>query len=207
MTDGSRFWDGVAERYAKRPVPDEETYRRKLDLAREVLTPDSEVLELGCGTGSTAIALAPHAKRILAADYSAKMLEIAREKARAAGVQNVEFQQAGVDDLDLPDASVDAVLAMNLLHLLDDRDAALATVFRLLKPGGAFVSGTACLGDMSVLIRAILPLARAVGMAPPVRIFTADALAASVASAGFGIVHDWRPGRNKAVFIVARKPG
>ncbi len=207
MTDGSRFWDGVAERYARRPVSDEETYRRKLDLAREVLTPDSEVLELGCGTGSTAIALAPHAKRILAADYSAKMLEIAREKARAAGVQNVEFQQAGVDDLDLPDASVDAVLAMNLLHLLDDRDAALATVFRLLKPGGAFVSGTACLGDMSVLIRAILPLARAVGMAPPVRIFTADALAASVASAGFGIVHDWRPGRNKAVFIVARKPG
>lgn len=206
MSDGSRFWNRIAKKYARRPVSDEETYRRKLDIIREHLTPEADALELGCGTGSAALALAPSAGRILAVDYAAGMIEIAREKARAAGVENVEFRRAGADDLDLPDGSMDAVLALNLLHLLDDREATLARIHGWLKPGGVFISGTACLADMSLPLRAIVPVLRAVGMAPPVKVFSADALTASMTAAGFEIVSDWRPGRNKAVFVAARKP-
>lgn len=206
MSDGSRFWNRIAKKCARRPVSDEETYRRKLDIIREHLTPEADALELGCGTGSAALALAPSAGRILAVDYAAGMIEIAREKARAAGVENVEFRRAGADDLDLPDGSMDAVLALNLLHLLDDREATLARIHGWLKPGGVFISGTACLADMSLPLRAIVPVLRAVGMAPPVKVFSADALTASMTAAGFEIVSDWRPGRNKAVFVAARKP-
>lgn len=122
MSRTSRFWDRMADGYAKKPVPDEAVYQKKLAVTRDALTPDMDVFEFGCGTGSTAIALAPHVKHIRATDISARMIEIARDKAEAAGVANVTFEQAGIDDLDVPDGTYDAVLAHSILHLVEDRD-------------------------------------------------------------------------------------
>ena len=59
MVQPSRFWDRHAKGYAKRPVPDEAAYQRKLKMTQDYLTPDMEVLELGCGTGTTALIHAP----------------------------------------------------------------------------------------------------------------------------------------------------
>ena len=50
----SRFWDRLAAGYAKKPVPDEEAYARTLERVRAHLTPNDRVLELGCGTGTSA---------------------------------------------------------------------------------------------------------------------------------------------------------
>lgn len=47
-----RFWDRIAEKYAKQPIANPEAYEEKLRLTRRRLTPDSSVLEFGCGTGS-----------------------------------------------------------------------------------------------------------------------------------------------------------
>lgn len=81
MTPSPRFWDFIATRYARQPVPDEAVYQRKLEITRGVLEPHHEVLELGCGTGSTAIAHAPHVRQVRAVDISPRMLDIARRKA------------------------------------------------------------------------------------------------------------------------------
>ena len=77
----ARFWDRIARRYARTPVPDEAIYQKKLSLTRKWMTPQMHVLEFGCGTGSTALKHAPFVNRILALDISAKMLDIARGKA------------------------------------------------------------------------------------------------------------------------------
>lgn len=205
MSQASRFWDRMADGYAKKPVPDEAVYQKKLAVTREALTPDMDVFEFGCGTGSTAIALAPNVKHIRATDISARMIEIARDKAEAAGVTNVTFEQAGIDDLDVPDGTYDAVLAHSILHLVEDRDAMIARVHRMLKPGGVFVSSTVCIGNMMVLFRFILPLAHALRLLPVIRVFTTKQLVASVNAAGFAIEHQWLPGKGKSVFAVARK--
>ena len=76
-----QFWDRIAEKYARRPVADEATYERKLAVTREYLTLESVVLELGCGTGSTAIAHAPFVKQVDATDLSPAMIGIAKRKA------------------------------------------------------------------------------------------------------------------------------
>ncbi len=52
MHQPSKFWDKHAERYSKSPVADEESYQKKLQVTREYLQPDMEVLEFGCGTGT-----------------------------------------------------------------------------------------------------------------------------------------------------------
>lgn len=206
MASQSKFWDRIAQRYSKQPVADEWSYQKKLAVTREFLTPESSVLEFGCGTGTTAITHAPAVKEVMATDISAKMLEIAQGKARAAGVENIRFKQCDLSELHSGDERWDVVLGMSILHLLDDKDEEIRRVFRLLKPGGVFVSSTACIGDFSSWFKYTAPLFRWVPFLPNVAVFSEPDLKESLTAAGFTIEYDWRPGKNKAVFIVARKP-
>ncbi|WP_404405089.1 class I SAM-dependent methyltransferase [Pelagibacterium halotolerans] len=209
MAELSRFWDNIADKYASQPVADEDAYQTKLKVTRTYFTPESEVLEFGCGTGSTAIAHAPFVKHIRAIDFSARMLEIARSKAEAAGTANVTFERADIIALDAADGSFDAVLGLSVLHLLKNRDEVIAKVYRLLKPGGVFVTSTACLGDTMPmrLFGAIAPIGRAFGLLPQINVMTHESLLRAFTDAGFDIVHNWRPGKGKAVFVIGRKPG
>ncbi len=201
-----RFWDRIAEKYARTPLADKDAYRQKLMLTRGYLQPGDRVLEFGCGTGSTALEHAPFVASIEATDLSPKMLHIARAKAADAGVTNVTFTEAGVEDFEAAPESYDAVLALSLLHLLGDRQAALAKIHTLLKPGGVFVSNTACLADFMGWFRWVAPLGRAVGLVPLVKIFGADALRREVRAAGFEIVEEFQQSKDKALFLIARKP-
>ena len=201
----ARFWDRIAARYARKPVADEAAYQRKLDVSREYLRPDMEVMEFGCGTGSTAIAHAPYVSHIRATDLSSKMIEIARRKADAAGIGNVTFEHASIEDFEAPARSLDAVLALNILHLLQDRDAAIAKVRDMLKPGGVFITSTVCLGGRMTWFRYVAPIGKALGLIPLVSFFTEEDLKRSLKRAGFHIEHDWRHAKGIAVFIVAKK--
>jgi ubiquinone/menaquinone biosynthesis C-methylase UbiE len=206
MWDDRRFWDRIAPRYAKANLRDEAAYARKLEITQRYLTPDAEVLEVGCGTGTTALRHAPHAGHILATDISEGMLAVARRRAEEAGVTNVTFRQAALETLDLPEGRYDAILALNLLHLLEDRQGAIRALVRALKPGGVLVTSTACLNDGLRWVGAILPAARLVGFAPRVAFFSADDLRTEMRAAGLGIVEDWQPKPKAALFLVARKP-
>lgn len=201
----ARFWDRAADRYARRPVADEAAYRHKLRITREYLRPDMAVLEVGCGSGSTALAHAPFVRHILAIDVSARMVAIAEGRAAAAGVANVGFRRAAVEGFEAPDGSFDAVLGLSVLHLLADRDAALRKLHRLLRPGGVFVSSTACIADSMRLFGLVAPVGRMLGLLPLVKVFTSGALESGMVEAGFRIEHRWQPGRGKAVFMVARR--
>lgn len=206
MGKDEKFWDRMADGYAKRPIEDEAAYEQKLKVTREYFRPDWDVLELGCGTGSTAVLHAPYVKHIRAVDVSERMLEIGRERAAEAGVRNITFERASVDDFEAPDGSYDAVLTLSLLHLLEDMDGAIAKICRLLKPGGVFVSSTVCVGDTMAWFKIIGPIGRFFGFMPFVKVLTRDELVQAITDGGFEIDHEWRPGKGKAVFIVAKKP-
>ena len=206
MTRSKKFWDRIAKRYAKKPVGNEAAYQRKLSMTREYFRPDMEVLEIGCGTGSTAIAHAPYVRHIRASDISDRMIEIAKDKARSAGVKNVSFEVCGIENLDVASESVDAVLALSLLHLLEDKEAVIARVHEMLRPGGIFVSNTVCLADHMKWFRFVAPIGRWLGVFPLLRIFSRDELEAGITNAGFDIEHEWQPDKS-VVFIIARKSG
>lgn len=207
MPQPSAFWDRVAERYAKKPVADEAAYQRKLQVTRDYFRPDMEVLEFGCGTGTTALIHAPHVKHIQAIDISSKMLEIAQRKADANKVENVTFQRTTIEDFNAPDGSFDAVLGLSILHLLENKEAAIAKVHKMLKPGGFFASSTVCLGETMRWFKIVAPVGRFFGLIPLVRIFTKKDLEDSLSGGGFEIDYEWQPRKSMGVFIVARKPG
>lgn len=205
MNKNARFWDRLSERYAKKPVDNEANYQKKLKVTREYLRPDMEVLEFGCGTGSTALYHASSVKRILATDISTKMLKFARDKAAAMQISNVEFKQATLESLDLADSSYDVVLGLNILHLLKNKEAAIAETYRVLKPGGIFVSSTVCLGESKNVIKYIAPIGHFFRLLPVLKSFKAKALETSLSTAGFAIDYKWTPTKASA-FIIARKP-
>ena len=205
MATPTRFWDRVADRYSRSPIADEDAYRKKLEVTRRYFTPDSEVLELGCGTGGTALLHAPHVKHYRATDISRRMIEIAEGKKGESTVENLSFEQASLESIDVADGSVDAVLALSLLHLLEDKDTALRKVHGMLKTGGVLVSSTVCLGDHMRWFRFVGPIGRFLRLMPLVRVFTQRELIESIEAAGFEIDYEWRPGKGKAAFIVARK--
>lgn len=206
MAPSARFWDRIANKYSRQPVSDEVSYQKKLQITRELFHPDMELLEFGCGTGSTALVHAPHVKHIRAIDISSKMIEIAKQKAAKSRVENVTFEQATLETIHPQPESFDMILGLSILHLVEDRDTAIAKVAKLLKPGGHFISSTACLGDNLKIFKLIAPLGRVLGLLPVLRVFSTPELVISMEKAGFEIEQRWSPGKNKGIFIVARKP-
>lgn len=204
------FWDKIAAKYASDPVRDESAYQHTLERTKSYLLPSDHVLELGAGTGSTAILLAPGVGHITASDYSANMLEQARAKPEVAALKNLTFVQADVFDPILTDRSYDAVLAHSLIHLVPDTPKLLDHINGLLKPGGMFISKTACLGGRGWvlrLIRMVIPIAKLLGKAPFVNVFSPHELQEMVRAAGFDIVEtgDYPAGPPPAHYIVAKK--
>lgn len=127
-----------------------DAYMRKMrDIGGEVakikaavgLGPADAVLDIGCGTGETALGLAPACASVHAVDVSRAMLRCAETKARARGLANVAFRQAGFLTCDYPAASFDIVISQFALHHLPDlwKHIALRRVHALLRPGGRFL--------------------------------------------------------------------
>lgn len=205
-TAKARFWDRSARRYAARPVADIGAYETTLERSRAWLNPDDQVLEIGCGTGTTALRLAPHAGHITGSDISPEMIAIAEEKRAAQGIGNVGFIAAPLSDPRFEAFTFDAVLAFNVLHLLDDLPPALTRIASLLKPGGLMISKSPCLAEMSVALRLVIPVMRLFGKAPPVNFFGKDALLRVIEDAGFAIEESGlHAAKGHSLFIVARK--
>lgn len=210
MAQSHRFWNWIARRYARASVADVASYEEKLRRTRARLEPHFKVLEFGCGTGTTALHHAPFVAEIRGVDASPKMIEICREKAEADGAENVRFDVASIEDLDQPPVSLDAVLGMSILHLVDDHRAVIASVYEMLRPGGLFFSSTICLEGRAKFLRGVvLPAGHAIGILPRIHALSRDGLVRDMEQAGFVIEDNWQPGDDpgKAVFLIARKPG
>ena len=208
-TSDAAFWNGVAEKYSRSPLANPGAFERKIEITKSRMTASDTVLDIGCGTGSLALRLAPFAAHVHGLDVSSEMIRIAKGKAAAGNVDNVAFHVGPFDDtVPFAPASVDVLCAYSILHLVDDLPAALQRIHRLVKPGGSFVSSTACLRDSWVPFGPLVWAMRLVGKAPKVvQLLSAAALKDAMAAAGFVDIEAPDVGAKKMVaFFVARKP-
>lgn len=210
MTADPAFWNRLAESYAKQPVADPAAFERKIAVMVARIAATDTVLDVGCGTGSLALRLAPFAAQVHGLDLSSEMIRIARAKALAEGTPNVTFHIGAFDDefKGIEDGSVAVLSACSFLHLVEDRNGALARMFRLLRPGGTLVTSTACLGESWVPYAPLLTVMRWLGKAPPAWVISKATLASEIQQAGFVDLETPDVGAKVEVgFMVARRPG
>ncbi len=202
------FWDRASRKYAQSAITDQAAYERTLDRTRALLRSGDRVLELGCGTGTTALRLAHDVQDYLATDISVGMIAIANEKHAADPIPVLAFRTASVEALTPDAAQFNAILGFNYLHLVRDLSGTLLRVHALLAADGLFISKTPCVGDMNPLIRLALPAMRAIGKAPYAGVFRAMDLSRQIAAADFDILaieNHATKGDDNRPYIVARK--
>ena len=206
MIGAEAFWNKTARKYAASPVKDMAAYEDTLARTRAHLAATDRVLEVGCGTGSTALLLADSVAHITGTDISSEMIAIANEKLQAGAPGNVTFLRTTLEDEMPEDVPFDAALAFSFLHLHEDLPAAIRAIHERLKPGGVFISKTVVLGEGSLLWRLVIPPMRLLGMAPPVRFLTTRTLEETIRAGGFEMIerHTYT-GSFAPHFIVARK--
>lgn len=152
-----------AEQTAKLP---EEAVRASLGCGNPTmlaqLKPGEVVLDLGSGGGIdvflSAEKVGPSGKAY-GLDMTDEMLSLARENQKKAGVTNVEFIKGTIEEIPLPDASVDVIISNCVINLSADKDKVLREAFRVLKPGGRFaVSDIVLQGELPAGVKRSLDL-------------------------------------------------
>jgi ArsR family transcriptional regulator len=131
------FFDSVAGRLGKDYVPGKSWKSVAEALLR--LMPPMIIADLGAGEGAFALLLAQRAKKVIAVDTSAKMIEVAREQALRHGVANVEYRLGDMEEIPIDARSVDLVFFSQSLHHALHPERAVEEAARILVPGGRIV--------------------------------------------------------------------
>jgi len=131
------FFDSVAGRLGKDYVPGKSWKSMAEALLR--LMPPMIIADLGAGEGAFALLLAERAKKVIAVDTSAKMIEVGREQALRHGIENVEYRLGDMEEVPIDSAAVDLVFFSQSLHHALHPDRALSEANRILTPGGRIV--------------------------------------------------------------------
>lgn len=157
----NRFWNSFASkydafiaRYAK------DTYEKSLLLIKKEINTNSNVLEVGTGTGLIAFSIAEFANTITAIDYAPEMIRVANSKLEKQKHNNISFYVSEANMIKSEDKLFDIVIASNVFHLLTNADEALWEIRRVLKDRGKVILPTYCHGQniKSRFISAIMGL-------------------------------------------------
>ena len=183
-----KFWDLFSAMYAATPITDRAAYETKIEKIKTYLSSENIALDIGCGTGTQCGDLAGKLKHVTGIDISGKLLKIAEQRTAERRLDNVEFIQTSLFDERFLPESFDVIMAFYVVHFFEDIDAAFSRIHSLLKPGGLFISETACLGEKNKTMVNLLRFAARLGFMPLINPLTTAQLERALDQAGFSLL-------------------
>jgi ubiquinone/menaquinone biosynthesis C-methylase UbiE len=144
MNKAQKFWDRQAKRFDNSDKQFEHANQELISKTIEHINANDNVLDFGCATGTKTLKLADKVKHIHGLDFSAEMISEAIKKKNELNVPNVSFSQGTIYNNDLEKSSFEKIIAYSIIHLLEDSEKVVRRIHELLKPGGLFISETAC---------------------------------------------------------------
>lgn len=202
--DEAKFWDRISKNYDKNDKADE-TYLKMLEITKKYLHQDDTLMDFGCATGSITIDISDSVRKVIGIDISSDMIKIAKEKAIDHKVKNVYFLKSTIFDDRHKEGSFDVIMAFNIFHLLDDTDDVIHRINDLLKPGGVFISSTACLGERGRFVGGMMSIVSKIGFLPNVKKFKVSELKDRMEKGRFEIVEHVVLSDPSHPFMVAKK--
>ena len=189
MDKSEKFWDRQAKDFADNEQHTKLSENKDFITTLKYLNIDDTVLDYGCATGIISNAIAEKVKEIHAIDISPKMIEMAKAKAAERHISNVHYVQTTIFDERYQKESFDVILAFRILHMLEDIQGVMSRINELLKPGGIFISVSACMGDKKALLSILVSLASKMRIIPVhINLFKLPELQGIITDGGFKIV-------------------
>ncbi|MCG3260400.1 MAG: methyltransferase domain-containing protein [Candidatus Heimdallarchaeota archaeon] len=158
MNKSEKFWDRSAKEYEHKKIDWEKIYNKAVENTKKHLNSSDVVLDYACGAGVITAQIADYVKKIHANDISSKMIDVAQRIADERKIENINFLKTTIFDDRYKEESFDVITAFNILHLLEDSNEVIQRINELLKPGGLFISETACMGEKKSLLGTFLSL-------------------------------------------------
>jgi len=183
MYKDEKFWDRIASRFDKIEQNDT-AYPIFIEKTREYLKADDTIMDFGCGTGLICNEIARNVRTIHAIDISAKMIEIAKNKASLRKIGNIDFARTTIFDEKFKEGSFDAIIAFNIFHLLEEPQRYFQRINQILKPGGLLISSTPCMSEAPFL-NLVLKFFSLIGMTPKLNPFTSSEMEHMLANESF----------------------
>lgn len=159
----SSFWDRVAGLYDLAEWTNRGVNAAAAARVAQLVPKGARVLDCAAGTGRFSLAAAQRAGSVLCTDRSEAMLAQARKKAAKQGLSNIGFAVRDITALPDPDGSFDAVIAGNVLHLLDAPEIAVRELWRVAAPGGRLILPTYLQGTVGAAYGTMIKIYQGVG--------------------------------------------
>ena len=182
------FWDKRATHYDDNIQAHDDLYEKTITHTKSYLKPTDKVLDFGCASGEMTLDIVPFVEHIHGIDISAKMIELATQKAQQRRIHRATFSQMDVYHPQLVKGTFNAIIAFNVLHLVEDAPKVLARLHDLLDEGGVIISQTPCLGETNLIFRTLINFAQKAGMTPKITSFKKASLEALIQQKQFEIV-------------------
>ena len=206
MSKSEKFWDKSAKEYEYKEIKWEEIYNKAVENTKKHLNKDDVVLDFACGAGVITVQLAEQVKEVHAIDISSRMLEAAKRIAAEREVDNIDFAKTTIYDDRYKMELFDVITAFNIIHLLEDLEEILQRIYRLLRPGGLFISETPCLAEKKSFLNGLIKLMSKLRIAPYLNSLKFSDLEKFLIENGFQIIENEDLDQKRTnYFIVAKK--
>jgi 2-polyprenyl-3-methyl-5-hydroxy-6-metoxy-1,4-benzoquinol methylase len=169
MYKDEKFWDRIATSF-DRIEQNDIAYKIFIEKARGYLKTDDKILDFGCGTGLICNEIADNVENVHAIDISTKMIEISINKASERKIRNIDFERTSIFDEKFRVGSLDAIIAFNIFHLLEEPQKYFQRINQILKPGGLIISSTPCMSE-ALLLNSVLKVFSFIGLTPKLNSF------------------------------------